>query len=121
MTQVQKPAYDLEQRTITFAENIIILCKSCPKNAITLPIIDQLIRSGTSVGANYAEANGASSRKDFKNKISICKKEAKETQYWLRLLAKSSENPKTIETCRKLWQEAKELSPIFSKIVINTK
>ena len=56
MTQVQKPAYDLEQRTITFAENIIILCKSCPKNAITLPIIDQLIRSGTSVGANYAEA-----------------------------------------------------------------
>ena len=62
-----------------FAENIINLCKKAQKNAITLPIISQLIRSGTSIGANYCEANGASSRKDFKNKIFICKKESKET------------------------------------------
>ena len=83
--------YDLEERTTVFSEKIIELCKKISKNTITIPIIDQLIRSGTSIGANYTEANGASSRKDFKNKIYICKKEAMETKYWLRLLANTSE------------------------------
>jgi len=84
--------YDLEDRTARFAESIIDLCKKWPKNAITLPLIDQLIRAGTSIGANYCEANGASSKKDFKNKIFICKKESKESQYWLRLLAKTTDD-----------------------------
>jgi len=59
--------YDLEERTLKFAESIIGLCKKVPQNPITLPIISQLIRAATSIGANYAEANGASSKKDFKN------------------------------------------------------
>lgn len=111
--------YDLEERTARFAERIIELCKKAPKNEIMIPVIGQLVRSGTSIGANYCEANGASSRKDFKNKIYICKKESKETKYWLRMLAKSAEELK--EECRELWQEAQEFTLIFSKIAINTK
>lgn len=110
--------YDLEERTALFAEDIIDLCRKAPKTLITIPVIDQLIRSGTSIGANYCEANGASSKKDFKNKIFICKKESKETKYWLRLLAKAVVELK--EVCRKLWQEAQEFTLIFSKIAINT-
>ncbi len=111
--------YNLEERTAIFSESIIILCKKCPKNIITIPIINQLIRSGTSIGANYCEANGASSKKDFKSKIFICKKESKETKYWLRLLAKSEDSVK--DECRNLWQEAQEFTMIFSKVAVNTK
>src|SRR3989338_1196618 len=118
MTKIINNKYDLEERTALFSERLIELCKKAPKTSITIPIIDQLIRSGTSIGANYCEANGASSKKDFKNKIFICKKEAKETKYWLRLLAKAVEDLK--EECGKLWQEAQELTLIFSKIAINT-
>lgn len=111
--------YDLEERTARFGEKIIELAKKAKKNVVTIPIIGQLVRSGTSIGANYCEANGASSKKDFKNKIFICKKEAKETKYWLRMLAKADETVK--EECKNLWQEAQELTLIFSKIAINTK
>jgi four helix bundle protein len=110
--------YDLEERTARFAEKIIDLCKIAPKTIITSPIINQLVRAGTSIGANYTEANGASSKKDFKNKIFTCKKEAKETKYWLRMLARST--PEIQSECRLLWQEAQELTLIFSKIAINT-
>lgn len=106
--------YDLEERTAKFSENIIDLCKKANKNVITTPIISQLIRSSTSIGANYNEANGASSKKDFRNKIFICKKESKETKYWLRLLAKTEEELR--EDCIHLWKEAQELTLIFSKI-----
>ena len=106
--------YDLEDRTAKFGEDVIKLCKEAPKNAVTTPIISQLVRSGTSIGANYAEANGASSRKDFKNKIFICKKEAIETKYWLRMVSNADESLK--EKCRVLWKEAQELTLIFSKI-----
>lgn len=119
MNKISNIKYDLEERTAKFAEDIIELCKKTPKNVVTLPILNQLVRSGTSIGANYCEANGASSKKDFKNKIFICKKESKETQYWLRILAKAAEELK--EDCRKLWQEAHELTLIFSKIAFNTK
>lgn len=114
MTQLADKAQALEERTAKFSENVIALCKKASKNTITTPTVDQLVRSGTSIGANYCEANGASSRKDFKNKIYICKKEAKETEYWLRLLAKADE--KTAEDCRKLWKEAYEFTLIFSKV-----
>ena len=77
--------YDLEERTAQFSENIILLCKKVPQDIVVKPIISQLVRAGTSIGANYMEANGASSRKDFKNKIFMCKKECRETKYWLRL------------------------------------
>ncbi len=111
--------YNLEDRTSRFAERIIDLCKKCPKNLVTIPILDQLIRCGTSIGANYCEANGASSRKDFKNKILICKRESKETKYWLRILAKAEES--VGGKCRELWQEAQEFTLIFSKAAANTK
>lgn len=111
--------YDLEERTALFGEKIIELCKKVTKDVVTIPIIGQLIRSGTSIGANYCEANGASSKKDFKNKIFICKKESKETKYWLRMLAKAVGELK--EECRELWQETQELTLIFSKIAVNTK
>lgn len=111
--------YDLEERTTRFAEHIIDLCKKAPKNEITLPIINQLIPAGTSIGANYCEANGGSSKRDFKNKIFICKKEAKETKYWLRLLAYSVKD--LAQLCRDCWKEAQELTLIFSKIATNTK
>ena len=112
--------YDLEQRTLIFSGNLVSFLKKVPKNHITTVLIDQGIRSGTSIGANYCEANGASSRKDFKNKIFICKKEAKETQYWLRNLAIAVDDENIKNECRKLWQEAKELSMIFAKIALNT-
>lgn len=114
-----KPKYDLEERTTAFAEEIVMLCKKAPKTAVTTPIITQLVRAGTSVGANYQEANGASSKKDFRNKIFICKKEAKETMFWLRILAKAEEQLK--EECKKIWREAQELTMIFSKIAVNSK
>lgn len=110
--------YDLEERTAKFSEDIIDLCKKANKNVITMPIISQLIRSATSIGANYNEANGASSKKDFRNKIFICKKESKETKYWLRLLAKTEEELRG--ECKNLWKEAQELTLIFSKIASNS-
>lgn len=120
MNQSQKEnKYDLEERTTVFSEAVISLCKKTPKNVITLPLINQLLRSATSIGANYCEANGASSKKDFKNKIFICKKEAKETKYWLRLLEKTV--PELDLECKKLWQETQEFTLIFSKIAVNTK
>lgn len=116
MQNSNNPTYNLEDRTTEFSEHLILFCKKIPKTNVTLPLIDQLVRSGTSIGANYFEANGASSKKDFKNKTFICKKESKETQYWLRLVANTLENEESKQECRTLWQEAKELGMIFSKI-----
>ncbi|MCL4353725.1 four helix bundle protein [Patescibacteria group bacterium] len=116
-----KNNYDLEERTAVFSGNLIDFFKKCPKNVITLPLIEQGIRSGTSMGANYCEANGASSRKDFKNKIFICKKEGKETMYWFLLIKKALDNEKLKVECEKLWNEAKELTLIFSKIAFSAK
>lgn len=111
----QFPEYDLEERTAKFGEEIINLCKNIKQDAVTRPVISQLIRSGTSVGANYCEANNASSKKDFKNKIFICKKEAQETKHWLRMLAKCV--PEKKEEIRKIWKETQELTQIFQKII----
>ncbi len=119
MKQFINKTYDLEERTARFGEKIINLCKKTPKNIVTIPIIDQLIRAGTSPGANYCEANGASSKRDFKNKIFTCKKESKESKYWLRMLANACEE--VAAECRELWKEAQELTMIFSKIASNTK
>ena len=106
--------YDLEERTKVFSKDIIDLLIKVRKNEINRNLISQLARSATSVGANYCEANGASSRKDFKNKIYICKKEIQETKYWIEMVAKS--NPEEKEKLRILWKEAHELTLIFNKI-----
>jgi four helix bundle protein len=111
----KKNNYDLEERTAKLSESIIMMCKKVPNNTINKPIVSQLVRSATSIGANYCEANGASSKRDFKNKIHLCKKEAMETKYWLRLLAKSQAT--VGEECERLWGEVQELTLIFSKII----
>ena len=115
----QKPKYDLEERTAKFAEDIIEFCNKLPKNVITIPIITQLIKAGTSIGANYCEADCAETKKDFEHKLGICKKESKETKYWLRIISKAVMEAK--EAARVLWKEANELNLIFSSIVRKSK
>jgi len=106
--------YDLEERCAQFGEKIIDFVKTLPRNEINKPLISQLIRSATSIGANYMEANQAASKKDFKNKINISKKEANETKHWLRMLVQANDIRK--EECKVLWKEAHELTLIFAKI-----
>jgi len=106
--------YDLEERAAKFGENVIAFTRDIKRDAINLPLISQIVRSATSIGANYMEANEASSKKDFRNKIYICKKESNETKHWLRMLAHA--NPDKSEECKKLWKESQELTLIFSKI-----
>lgn len=106
--------YDLEERTNRFSINIINFLKQLEFGIINKNLIDQLVRSASSIGANYMEANHAISKKDFKNKIHICRKEANESKYWIRLIAES--NVEFKETCRILWKEAQELTLIFAKI-----
>lgn len=106
--------YNLEERTAKFGENIIKFCRTVSIDQITKPLINQLVRSSTSVGANYMEANQASSKKDFKNKIRICQKEANESKHWLRMISVAIPDKK--EECRKFWKESHELTLIFAKI-----
>ena len=112
MTENKK--FDLEERTAKFGESIIILCKKIPKDEITRPLITQLVKATTSVGANYCEADDAESKKDFKHKIGICKKEARESKHFLRMFAKAC--PELTDEIRILWQEARELHLIFNTI-----
>lgn len=107
--------YNLEDRTAKFGESIIEICKFIKQDVITGPIINQLIRSSTSIGANYMEANSASSKRDFRNKIFICKKEAQETKHWLRMILKCT--PEIKENIYQLSQECQELILIFGKIL----
>lgn len=106
--------FDLEERTAKFGESIIAFVRNIKLNPITKPLVSQLTRSATSIGANYQEANGACSRADFKNKIFICKKEAQETKHWLRMMATAIPGKKP--EIKKLWREYQELTLIFSKI-----
>ncbi len=106
--------YDLENRTKQFSIDTINALKILKRDRINDNLISQLIRSATSVGANYREANGASSQKDFYNKIAICRKEIQESKYWFELLSES--NPETKDSLRKLWAEAHELTLIFNRI-----
>jgi four helix bundle protein len=106
--------YDLEERTARFGEEIIMFCKKIPQGVITSPLINQLVRAATSIGANYAEADDAESKKDFKHKIGICKKEAREAKHFLRMIACAA--PETKGNARALFTEAKELNLIFNAI-----
>ena len=106
--------YDLEERTARFGEAIIRFAKTIPQNPVNNRLIEQLVGAGTSVGANYCEADDGVSRKDFKNKIGTCRKEARETKFFLRMVATAE--PSLKPEARSLWQETKELHLIFSKI-----
>ena len=114
-----KTKYDLEERTALFGENVISLCKRLKITTVNRSIVSQLVRSSTSIGANYMEANGASSKKDFRNKIYICKKETQETKHWLRMLSQAE--PTYKKEIQVLWKEAQELTLIFGKIVSSLK
>jgi four helix bundle protein len=111
------PKYDLEERTAKFGEEVFEFAKSLERDEINRPLITQLVKSGTSIGANYMEADGAESKKDFKHKIGLCKKESKETKHWLRMIRKA--NPHKGHECQRLWQEAQELTLIFSSILLS--
>ena len=121
--QIQNPnnkkKYDLIERTAAFGEKTILFARSLPEDSVNRTLISQFVRSGTSVGANYMEADAAESKKDFQHKIGICKKEAKEVLHWLRMIAKA--NPDQQTECRKLWKEAHELTLIFSTIINNSR
>ena len=117
--QIQNPnnkkKYDLRERTAKFGEDVIKFVITLPQNAINTPLISQLVRAATSIGANYMEADAAESKKDFNHKIATCKKESKESMHWSHMM--SIANPTRKEECRKLWKEAHELALIFSSIL----
>ena len=106
--------FDLEERTAKFGEAIIHFCNNLPKNEITRPLINQLIKCGTSIGANYCEADDAESKRDFKHKIGISKKEAREAKHFLRMIAMAQ--PEKKDKARILWSEARELNLIPNSI-----
>ena len=107
--------YDLEERTAKFGENVIDFVKGLHRNVVTIPLIGQLVRASTSVGANYCEADCAETRKDFEHKLGICKKESRESKHWLRMIAKAI--PEEKDKAKELWKESNELNLIFISIV----
>jgi four helix bundle protein len=105
--------YDLEERTLQFAKDVRLFIRKLLKTVGNMEDGKQLVRSSGSIGANYIEANEALSKKDFLMRIKICRKEAKESRYWLRLLDISE----TLEKEKaKLLNESEELLKIFSAI-----
>ncbi len=111
---MQRSALGLDVRTVDFSRDVIVFCKAEPATIIVRPIIAQLVRSVTSIGANYAEATNAASRADFRNKIFLAKKEASETKYWLTLMADLSANK---EVCKNLLQECQYILMTLQKII----
>jgi four helix bundle protein len=104
----------LEERTAVFGEAVIDLAATIKVTPITVRLIPQLVAAATSVGANYCEADDAESKKDFRHKIGLCRKEARETMYWFRMIVRAAPDAKPM--ARPLWKEARELNRIFSKI-----
>ena len=123
MTEIQiikTNKYDLEERTFLFAKSVALYCKSLSKNIVNIEYIKQVIRSSGSVGANYIEANESLSRKDFCMRIKICRKESKESVYWLRLIIETNSSNFRPEGI-KLLNESTELKKIFSSIIEKSK
>ena len=106
--------YDLEERTAVFGEKIIVFCKKIPRGPINDPLIIQLVKAGTSIGANYCEASDCFSKKDFRYLIKRCIKETKEARFFLRMIAASE--PSLAEEARALYREAMELVKIFASM-----
>ena len=111
--------YDLAERTARFGESVVTVVRRIKLDAVTVPLVKQLVRSATSVGANYAEANEAGSKKEFRYRISVCNREARETKHWLRMIAVAA--PERKSAARQLWKEASELNLIFAAIFRNNK
>ena len=116
MSEMQNPKhYDLEERTLEFAKRTVRFCKGMSKNIIDDEIRRQLVRAAASVGANYIEANESLSKKDFITRIKICRKEAKETGYWFKLI--ETHNPSLKSEQELLLKESIELMKIFGSIL----
>lgn len=107
-------AFNLAERTAQFGEEAIRFCRGIRRDAVVMPLIRQLVRSATSIGANYVEADEAGSKKEFTYRISVCRREARETQYWLRMIVAAK--PELRDQARTLWREAKELVLILAAI-----
>jgi four helix bundle protein len=112
--------FDLEDRTYNFAKEVALFIKKIPKTTANIEYSKQVIRSSGSVGANYIEANESLSKKDFNMRIKICRKEAKESSYWLRLLLDTNDSDHSTMGDR-LIQESNELKKIFSSIIEKSK
>lgn len=114
---IEKKKYDLEERTYTFAQQVRLFIQKLPRSSLLKDDISQLLRSSGSIGANYIEANESLGKKDFAMRIRICRKEAKETTYWLRLLV-SNNLPIQLEQERAMLEnEAIQLTHIFGSII----
>ena len=122
MTKIQnsKPVYDLEERTFQFAKDVRLFVKTLPNTIANIEDSRQVVKASGSVGANYREANEALSKKDFVMRIKICRKESKESAYWLRLINETN-NLKNADEAERLRQEANELKKIFSSILEKSK
>jgi len=117
MTKIQNPRrYDLEDRTFEFAKNIALYVRQLPRNISNFEYGNQAVDASGSVGTNYIEANEALGRKDFLMRIKICRKEAKESAYWLRLIIETNDKECAQDGLR-LLNEAVELKKIFSLIL----
>ncbi|OVE78702.1 hypothetical protein BVY00_02185 [bacterium G20] len=117
MTTIVNAPIDLRDRTLIFAKDIIKFVKPIQTDLLTRSITSQLLRAATSIGANFIEAKNASSKRDFRNKVFISKKEASETMYWLQLCEEFSSNPELL----RLQKECKEIILILQKIVTTLK
>jgi four helix bundle protein len=120
MTKIQNPKrYDLEDRTSEFARNVALYVRPLPRNISNLEYGKQVVNASGSVGANYIEANEALGKKDFLMRIKICRKEAKESAYWLRLIVETN-GQESAEEALRLLHEAVELRRIFSSILVKS-
>jgi four helix bundle protein len=121
MTEIQNTKqYDLEERTFQFAKNVALYVKQLPTNISNSEYGEQVVDSSGSVGSNYIEANESLSKKDFVMRTKICRKEAKESAYWLRLIVETNDE-KYKQEGKKLLNEALELKKIFSSILVKSK
>jgi four helix bundle protein len=117
--QSARHEFDLEERTAKFGETVVRFSKKIPRDPTNNRLIDQLVGAGTSVGANYIEASERVSKKDFRFSISRCVKEAKESKFFLRMIAASE--PRLADEARQLYRECHELHRIFASIYRQTK
>src|SRR4051812_14337634 len=109
-----KPVFDLEERTARFGESVIAFAKTVPVNEVTRCLISQLVRAGTSIGANYAEADDCDSKRDFKFKIGLCRRESRETKHHVRMIVAAEKDLR--DAAKPIWREARELNLIFGAI-----
>jgi four helix bundle protein len=113
--ETQHKQYDLEERTQSFARQVFGFVAALSHSVVNIEIVKQVVRSAGSVGANYIEANESLSKKDFAMRIKICRKEARETRYWLQLIEADGED--MVNKRLALIKEATELTKIFSSII----